>query len=423
MKYNDQGFYDNDSDEFSTEEFNNGLEPPFEPAYEPPYKKQMNQSFEPDYGQSFEQPFEPSIEQPFGQSMEQSFEQPFDQSFEQPFQAETESEVDWEERRETERRRAAARRRKMEARERRRRKRMIQAITRCSILLIIVIMIIVGIVKMISGTWKHFHKDKKPDKKTEQMVSTEETTEAPAPKIDKKILAKKLPADKEAALAILKELAEEDPDIKSIYDNAAVYSDKILKHLAANSEMTEFVLNYPAKIVVVYDGAFELEIPEKKVPLYLQYDEQWGYADYGNELIATNGSAPTCLSMAYTYLKKDGTKNPIKVADYAVSKGYLSEEGVTSEKLMKEGATELGLTSAEIPLDKKKMQAALKEGKLIVCKMKDGDFTKDVQYILIYKCKDGLFYLNDPSSAARSDVPWAYDRLSDQIDKMWVLSK
>lgn len=332
------------------------------------------------------------------------------------------SEEDWEERREIERRRAAARRRKIEARQRRRRKRMIQAIIRCSILLLIVILLLVGIIKMITGVWKHFHKYKKPDKTTEQVVNTE-STEAPAPKIDENILAKELPSDRDAALAIIKKLAKTDSDMASIYDNAAVYQDKVLKSLAVNPEMTEFVLNYPAKINIVFDGEFSVEVPEKKVPLFLQYDEKWGYADYGNELIATTGSGPVCLSMACVYLQKNGKMNPIKVADYAVSKGYLKEDGTTDWKLMTDGAEGLELTSAEVPLDKKKMQEVLKEGKLLICSMKPGDFTKDSSYILIYKCKDGLFYLNDPSSAARSDVPWTYKRLSSQIGGMWAIGK
>lgn len=480
MKYNDQGFYNN-SDEWETENFGTEIEPSFEQSFEQtpespfeqvPYRQTYGQpDEEPTYDQTFSQSFEqPTYEQPFGQSFEQPtygqpYEQPLGQSYEQqsyefeqptygqffeeptfeepfgqttytdtsrssvmrelsqPLNPNAEPDDNWDDRRAEERRRAAIRRRKAEEKRLRHQKRMIQAIIRCSILLLGVILILVGFVKMISGVWKHFTKDKKPDKKTEQVASTEVTTEAPAPKVSKKIVAKELPADKEAALEIIKELGELDTDMKSISDNAAVYPEKILRYLAVNPEMTEFVLNYPAKISVTFDGNFEVTVSEKKVPLFLQYDEQWGYADYGNEIIATDGSAPTCLSMAYTFLLQDGTKNPIKVADYAVSKGYLSEEGVTSEKLMTDGATDFGMTSEELPLEKKKMQKALEEGKLIICKMKDGDFTKDEQYILMYKCKDGLFYLNDPSSAARSDVPWAYDRLSNQIDKMWVLSK
>lgn len=330
------------------------------------------------------------------------------------------NEDELEERREYERRRAAARRRKIAQRERRRKKRRIQAIIRCSILLLIVILIITGFVKMVTGIWKHFHNDKKADKVTEE-IAKPTTEEPPAPKIDKKILAKKLPKDREAALAQLKKLSEDNLDIKGIYDNAAIYPDKILQNLAINLEMTDFVVNYPTKINIVFDGEFEVKVPKKKVPLFLQYDERWGYADYGKQIIAINGCAPTCLSMAYTYLKQDGKMNPIKIADFSVENGYLEENGDTSWKLMTEGATSLGLHSEELVLDRKTMMNTLREGKVIICSMKPGDFTKNGHFIVIHSYRDGLFYVNDPNSAARSEVGWDYKRLSEQISNMWAI--
>ena len=41
---------------------------------------------------------------------------------------------------------------------------------------------------------------------------------------------------------------------------------------------------------------------------------------------------------------------------------------------------------------------------------------------MIKDYKDGLFYVNDPTSQARSDVGWDFKRLSDQITNMWALS-
>jgi len=327
---------------------------------------------------------------------------------------------------ELQRRRAAARRRKLAARERRRKKRRREAIFRCSILLLIVILLITGIVKMITGIWKHFHKDKTPDKVTEQMkdsTTEQSTTEAAAPEIDESILAKELPADRDAALAILKEQSETDSDIKNIYENAAAYPDKILQNLAVNSEMKQYVIDYPAKIRVVFDGNFTVDVTEDEVPLFLQFDERWGYADYGSSLIGISGCGPTCLSMAYTYLKQDGSMNPIKVGDFSVQNGYVGENNDTSWALMTDGATALGLTSEELSLSKENLVAALDEGKVVICSMTPGDFTRNGHFILIRSYDKGLFYVNDPNSEARSKVGWDYDRLSSQISNMWAIGK
>ena len=139
------------------------------------------------------------------------------------------------------RERAAARRRKLAARERRRKKRRQQAIIRCSILLVAVILVIFIIVKLITGIVGLFTKDKKQKATTEAPATTQEvTTEAPVADIDEAILAKDLPADRDAAIAVLQTAAETDTDIKNIMDNQAVYSDILLRNLAANLEMKQF---------------------------------------------------------------------------------------------------------------------------------------------------------------------------------------
>lgn len=323
------------------------------------------------------------------------------------------------------RRKAAARRRKMAAREARRRKRRREAIIRCSILLLIVILLIVGIVKMISGIWNHFHdKPKKSSKVTEEMQpSTEETTQAPiVADIDEAILAKDLPTDREAAIDLLKIQAATDPELQTLMDNVAVYPDYILLNLAVNPEMKQFAINYPTKINILFDGDFNVDYSSDSVPLFLQFDEEWGYADYGQNIIGITGAGPTCLSMAYTYLKQDGSQNPIKVADFATEMGYLDEDGDTSWALITQGAVELGLGTKELTGGEDEMITALKGGNLIICSVTPGDFTKSSHFILIKEYKEGLFYLNDPSSEARSQVGWDYARLESQIAKMWVIS-
>ena len=327
---------------------------------------------------------------------------------------------------ELQRKRAIARRRKLAARERRRKKRRRQAIMRCSILLLTVILLITGVVKMITGIGKHFHKNKTTEKVTEQRTdSTTQapTTEASIPETSKDITAKELPADRDAALAELKIQGKSDSDIQSIYENAALYPDKILQNLAINSEMKQFVIDYPSKINIVFDGDFTVDVLTDEVPLFLQYDERWGYADYGTSIIAISGCGPTCLSMAYTYVKQDGSMNPVKVADFSMERGYIGETNDTSWALMTEGARGLGLTSEELSLSKEDMTAALENNKVIICSMSPGDFTRNGHFILIRSYENGLFYVNDPYSEARSQVGWDYERLSTQISNMWAIGQ
>lgn len=316
------------------------------------------------------------------------------------------------------RRRANAKRRRMEAREQRRRKRRQQAIIRCSILLIIIILIIVGIVKIISGI-AHSISNKK--EATTEVTTEEITEEEVIATIDDSILAKELPATREDALAIIQGYADSDAEYKDIYDNAAVFSDDLLRYVAVTPEMKRFVIDYIAKISIVFEGNFTLTAPVDEVPLYIQFDEQWGYADYGDSVIAIRGAGPTCLAMAYTYIKQDGSQNPIKIGDMAMNNGYLTEDGATADVLFTDGAANLGIKSTEFAVDKDAMIAALDEGKIMICAVNSGDFTKTSSYIVIKGYKNGLFLINDPMSEARSNVGWDFPRLSSQIAKMWIL--
>ena len=106
-----------------------------------------------------------------------------------------------------------------------------------------------------------------------------------------------------------------------------------------------------------------------------------------------------------------------------MANGYLNEDGTTDYKLMSEGAEELGLESNELDLDKDNIIAALEEGNAIIYAVTSGDFTKNKSYIVISDYRNGFFYINDPTSRARSQVGWDYKRLSSQIASMWSLKR
>ncbi|MBE5924296.1 MAG: hypothetical protein E7271_07510 [Lachnospiraceae bacterium] len=317
----------------------------------------------------------------------------------------------------------AAKKRKRALREKRRRERRRQAIIRCSILAAAVILVIFLLVKLFAGIGGLIEKNAKKKKTTEAITTEVPTTEEPIANIDEAIVAKDLPASREAALEILKAQAESDFDIKNIVENEAVYPDIVLKHLAVNTELIDFVLHYPAQINIAFDGDFNVETTTSEIPTLLQYDAQWGYADYGQTVLGLNGAAPTCLSIACIYLNHDMSKNPIIVGDYAMSKNYLDENGITDPKLMTEGATELGLESTELQMSKENIISAIEDGSVVICAVNPGDFTREKSYIIIKGFRNGLFYIVDPSSQARSQVGWDYKRLSSQISGIWALKK
>ena len=216
----------------------------------------------------------------------------------------------------------------------------------------------------------------------------------------------------------LKLLAKKDSDIKKILDNREDYPDDVLNLLVKNSETKQFVLDYPKKKNKETSIDISGEV-KQEVPLFLQWDERWGYSIYGDEIMAIDGCGPTCLSMVATSILGDTSMNPYWMAQYSEEKGYITD-GATSWTFMSEGASLLGLDVTEIPLDEQRVADNLNVGNPIICIMGPGDFTTSGHYIVLTSYKDGKVKINDPNSMERSSKEWSFKEISNQIRNLWV---
>ncbi len=198
---------------------------------------------------------------------------------------------------------------------------------------------------------------------------------------------------------------------------------RLLDALENNYELVDFALGYSEKIGT-YEEQITLEPQEDRaIPLFLQWDQRWGYARYGDGCIGLDGCGPTCLSMVLAGLTGDFSQNPKRIADFSMENGYVSEGSSTSWALMTDGAASLGLSVREVPLDQQKMIRALEAGQPIICSVRQGDFTTVGHFIVIFQYRDGSFRVNDPNSTLRSSQTYSFERLSPQIKGMWAYEK
>lgn len=84
----------------------------------------------------------------------------------------------------------------------------------------------------------------------------------------------------------------------------------------------DYVYAYPEKHDKCFDIDLSAEAHGGSVPLFIQWDERWGYEPYGSGFIGTSGCGPTCLSMAAVYLSKNAAFSPLYVAHMAEQYGY-----------------------------------------------------------------------------------------------------
>lgn len=217
----------------------------------------------------------------------------------------------------------------------------------------------------------------------------------------------------------LEELAKKDKGFKDILKNLDAYPETYLAALANNPEMLDYVKGYPNHEDQV---RAELTKAEKKedYPLFLQWDQRWGYASYGGSSIGISGCGPTCLSMVIYGLTDNEMATPDKVARYSEEQGYYIEGTGTSWELMTAGAASFGVTGEEISLDESVMKAELDKKHPIICAMRAGDFTAAGHFIVICGYDKKGFVVNDPNCIARSEKRWTYEELERQIKNLWA---
>ena len=200
----------------------------------------------------------------------------------------------------------------------------------------------------------------------------------------------------------------------------AAWPTELIELLEKNEDAEEFVLNYPLK----KNQSFEIDLSDYEntnaVPLFLQWDERWGYTIYGSNVMGLTGCGPTCLSMVCMYLLDDSSYHPRYVADFAEANGYYVDGSGSAWTLISEGGETLGLEVTELPLDENRMIKNLELGNPIICIMGPGDFTTSGHFIVLAGCEDGRFVVNDPNSKTNSEKLWSYEEIQGQIKNLWV---
>ena len=198
------------------------------------------------------------------------------------------------------------------------------------------------------------------------------------------------------------------------------YPESLIDLLERNPETEEFVLEYPFRNEQPLE-IFEYDLSEG-VPLMMQWDQRWGYIQYGSDVVGITGCGPVCLAMAGYYVTGgDDAFHPAKMVEFAEKNGYYSKGNGSSWTLISEGGVKLGLDVTEIPLVKKRIMDNLAVDNPIICSMRAGDFTTSGHYIVLVGCEDGLIRVNDPNSHANSKKLWSYEQIESQIRNLWVI--
>lgn len=207
---------------------------------------------------------------------------------------------------------------------------------------------------------------------------------------------------------------------ESILYNQNLYPEEMLTALKRNPEILDFVSGYLEAGGEAH-GTLTEEEKKEDTPLFLQWDERWGYAAYGETNIGISGCGPTALSMVLFSLTGEESLTPQALAETAMSEGYyVSGEG-TAWSFMTEIPPKYGVFPIQMSSWTEEMvKQYLDDGKLLICAMRPGDFTDTGHFIVIRGYRNGKVLVNDPFSISNSEKEWDYETVSSQCRQMWA---
>ncbi|QQK08175.1 C39 family peptidase [Miniphocaeibacter halophilus] len=216
---------------------------------------------------------------------------------------------------------------------------------------------------------------------------------------------------------------------KKVNENASVILENIdripedlLKMAGTNPQTIDFVakfadtsikykLNYPNKIYKDVD-----------YPYYIQWDQRWGYKEYGSGVIGSAGCAPTSLAMMLSGLLGYNI-TPDEIADIAINNGHVGDYG-TGWDIYPFIAREYNLDIKELEIDKEALLTELDKGNPVIISVGPGTFTTVSHVMLIVGNDDNNnLKIYDPNNLGNSEKTWDFDSFKEEVKKMWAFSE
>ena len=217
----------------------------------------------------------------------------------------------------------------------------------------------------------------------------------------------------------IEKAAKVDKNAKLILDNLDELPESMIKMAGRNPDTIDFIAKYIDNRI-----NYKYQYPNKiykdvKYPYYIQWDQNWGYQEYGSGIIGDTGCAPTSISMMLSGITNRRI-TPSDIAKLSHDNGYVGDYG-TNWDVYPFIAREYDLELKDLQNSKNKITEAIDNGYSVIVSVGPGVFTTVSHVMLIVDYDDqGRFLIYDPNSLQNSEKAWDYDDFSQDIKKLWA---
>ncbi len=230
----------------------------------------------------------------------------------------------------------------------------------------------------------------------------------------------------EAMLIIQEELLQReihfdtDAEYEWLQSHKELFPSEKVEGADGNAGLIHFLYQY-GNGEYMPDEEFELTDAELSadIPLLMQWDERWGFEDYGSYNIGISGCGPTCLSMILIGFTKNEQLNPLYLADYAMSHNYYLKGTGTKWAFFSDVAQLYGITCNELSVTEEDIIGELEKGHPVICSMRRGQFTRAGHFIVLTGINNDVITINDPNSLALSQKEWDFYDIRSEIAHAW----
>ena len=226
--------------------------------------------------------------------------------------------------------------------------------------------------------------------------------------------------DSEGWIANITKATKVNKNAQVILDNAGNIRKELLKMAGTNPDTINFVAKY-ADPNIKYDDKYPSKIyKDLDYPYYIQWDQKWGYQDYGTGNIGNAGCAPTSLAMMLSGLTGEKIL-PSEVATLATKNGNVGDYG-TDWNIYPFIAKEYNLGIKEIEKSNEAIIKELDKGNPIIISVDKGTFTTVSHVMLIVGHEGGQLQIYDPNNLQNTEKLWDFNTFKNEVKNMWAIN-